>query len=420
MSLTSYAQNGEDVLLWRALGHLPRGFYIDVGANDPELHSVTKAFYDAGWHGINIEPMPSYGAAFVAQRPRDINLNVAAGAAAGSITLFDIPAVNGWASTDQTVARAHRAEGYEVVEHTVPLRTLNDVCAEHVDGAIHFLKIDVEGYEGDVLRGIDLRRWRPWILVIEATLPNSRVTNHESWEALVTGCDYQFAWFDGLNRYYVAAEHPELLAALTIQPNVFDDYLPAALVKAWAGATAAEQAAADAARHADEMAARAALAEQLAAQAQAQAAASQADAERELARALAAEASAQRADGWGRELEHTLQALQASPSWRLTAPLRALARAGRAGRARLRAAVAALVVWLISRNSLRRLLLPLLARVPGLDNAVGALVRRAKAAPAPAPAHASAPPVPPELRALSAATRVVLADLQRARQRETE
>ena len=97
MRFISYAQNNEDVLLWRALGHVRDGFYIDVGANDPVEHSVTKAFYDAGWRGINIEPLPAHIAAFDAQRPGDVNLAVAAGSEAGTLTLYDVPAVRGWA-----------------------------------------------------------------------------------------------------------------------------------------------------------------------------------------------------------------------------------------------------------------------------------------------------------------------------------
>jgi len=233
MSFTTYAQNFEDVLLWRALRHVTPGFYVDVGANDPVEHSVTKAFYDAGWRGINIEPLPAFHEAFVQQRPEDINLAVAAGASEGEIVLFDVPAVNGWASSAPEVAAAHQADGYELVELKVPLRTLDGIFREHVKGDIHFLKIDVEGFEREVLLGLDLGEWRPWIVVVEATMPNSRETNHETWEALVTGHDYRFAYFDGLNRYYVAVEHQDLMPHLAVQANVFDDFLPSHLENAW-------------------------------------------------------------------------------------------------------------------------------------------------------------------------------------------
>ena len=56
----SFAQNGEDVVLWRALGHIANGRYVDVGANHPTNDSVTRAFYDRGWRGIAIEPDPTY------------------------------------------------------------------------------------------------------------------------------------------------------------------------------------------------------------------------------------------------------------------------------------------------------------------------------------------------------------------------
>ena len=56
MSIVSYSQNFEDVMLWRALKDVENGFYIDVGANHPAIDSVTKLFYENGWSGINIEP----------------------------------------------------------------------------------------------------------------------------------------------------------------------------------------------------------------------------------------------------------------------------------------------------------------------------------------------------------------------------
>ena len=67
MTFISYAQNFEDVMLWRALGRGRdgTGTWIDVGAGDPFLHSVTCAFHQRGWRGINLEPNGEYHARFV-------------------------------------------------------------------------------------------------------------------------------------------------------------------------------------------------------------------------------------------------------------------------------------------------------------------------------------------------------------------
>lgn len=430
MKFISYAQNFEDVLIWRALGHVQNGFYIDVGANDPIDHSVTKAFYDAGWSGVNIEPLPSFHQAFLKQRPRDANLAIAAGASEGSVTLFDVPAVNGWASPDQAVAEAHRADGFEVAELTVPLRTLASVCAEHVQGEIHFLKIDVEGFEGEVLRGMDFAKWRPWLLVIEATMPNSRVTNHETWEALVTAHGYQFAHFDGLNRYYASPEHPELVEILAIQPNVFDDFISHHLDHAWKATRKVE---ADCVLANERLAEAGRLqwaAEQHAAQlddelAEAQAARQRAETvlaeERERAAQVLAEerqrSGQQLAEvgAWGRDLEQRLVATHASASWRLTRPLRAAGAVLRHLRHGQGKELLRKIVLRVTRNErARRLLIPILLRFPGRATQVTQVLNTIKqgAPDAPAP-HAVQ--VPEELRALPASARKVLADLQRAR-----
>ncbi|MFZ6846089.1 FkbM family methyltransferase [Undibacterium sp. RuTC16W] len=331
MPFISYSQNFEDVLLWRALGHIKNGFYIDVGANDPVEHSVTKAFYDAGWSGINIEPLPKFQLAFQEQRPRDINLAIAAGATEAEITLFDVPAVNGWASNDEAVASAHKADGFDVIELKVPQRTLSQICAENAaTQEIHFLKIDVEGFEGEVLRGADLRKWRPWILIVEATMPNSRVTNHETWEHLIVAHDYHFAYFDGLNRYYVAIEHIELRDILSVQANVFDDFISTHLDRAWANTNAANQRVIEADRMMRE-----ALDNANKIKLQSFEALAYFVEERKIAkekaleltthceaRIIESELSLQQSIAQVKDLEHQLAVLYASRSWKLTRPLR--------------------------------------------------------------------------------------------------
>ncbi|OLL33002.1 hypothetical protein BTH42_03405 [Burkholderia sp. SRS-W-2-2016] len=228
MTLISFAQNQEDIMLWRALGHVRNGFYIDVGAADPEDLSVTKLFYDRGWHGINLEPQSAYFALLSAARPHDINLQLAAGREAASHVFHKIDGT-GLSTFDAEIAARHRASGWDVVEETIDALPLADICELHrPHGPIHFLKIDVEGAEGDVLAGADFHRFRPWIVLVEATLPLSQEESH-AWEPTLTSQGYSFVWFDGLNRFYLADEMKEELGKhFHVQPNVFDDFQPPA------------------------------------------------------------------------------------------------------------------------------------------------------------------------------------------------
>ena len=56
----SHAQNFEDVMLHRALRHVTKGFYVDIGADHPTDLSVTKAFYDRNWRGIGLIPQSGW------------------------------------------------------------------------------------------------------------------------------------------------------------------------------------------------------------------------------------------------------------------------------------------------------------------------------------------------------------------------
>src|SRR5690242_14066635 len=141
-------------MLWRALGHVGAGFWIDVGAAEPERLSVTRAFSERGWHGINIEPVPSHFARLRLARPRDINLNLAAGAAPGRMSFHRIGAT-GLSTLDADIAAAHARRGRRVETDTIEVTTLAALCRQYAPAQVHFLKIDVEGAEREVLLGAD-------------------------------------------------------------------------------------------------------------------------------------------------------------------------------------------------------------------------------------------------------------------------
>lgn len=209
----SSAQNFEDVRLWRVLHDCPDTFFVDVGANHPTKFSVTKWFSDRGWSGINIEPGPDF-VALCADRPHEINLDVAIGAENGSCDLVVPDRASGRASTNPENARDPNVRAVSPTETTfrVQQRRLADVLAEHADGrGIAFLSVDVEGAEAEVLASNDWSRFRPRVVVVEAIDPIDLLPDHHGWEPILLEQGYRYAVADGINRFYVAEEHPGLL-----------------------------------------------------------------------------------------------------------------------------------------------------------------------------------------------------------------
>lgn len=82
--LKSSSQYYEDLIIDRLLNHKKNGIYLDIGANDPDILSNTKRFYDRGWSGVNIEPDTELYNKLLKHRSRDINLNIGISSGGGS------------------------------------------------------------------------------------------------------------------------------------------------------------------------------------------------------------------------------------------------------------------------------------------------------------------------------------------------
>ncbi|UWU23547.1 FkbM family methyltransferase (plasmid) [Rhizobium sp. CB3060] len=220
----SYAQNFEDVILWRALKQVKNGFYIDIGAQDPVVESVSRGFYENGWRGIHAEATTHYAEKVRQDRPDENVIQAAIGSGDGSIRFFEVQDT-GLSTSDPDFAMKHKAAGHSIVETDVPLMPLSAVFAQAGDREVHWLKVDVEGMEASVIESWAPSPARPWVVVMESTLPNSQETNYEQWEPKLLDMGYQFAYFDGLSRFYVSEQHKELLHFFGPGPNVFDGFV---------------------------------------------------------------------------------------------------------------------------------------------------------------------------------------------------
>lgn len=204
-----YGQTQEDKKIRELLGENDPGFYIDIGAYHPDTDSITKHFYDRGWNGINVEPVRQLLDKFVISRTRDINICQAVGMKKELTkikVICDEYKITGLTSLHKENSNKG-CEGRNSYEQDVVIDTLENLCDNFVkDKQIDFLKIDVEGFEKEVIYSGNWAKYRPKVLCIEATIPCTTI-KCDSWNGYVQSiCKYNFVHFDGLNNFYIRKE----------------------------------------------------------------------------------------------------------------------------------------------------------------------------------------------------------------------
>ena len=188
----------EDEILNRLCGEVTNGFYIDIGANSSTTDSVTKHFYDKGWTGINVEPVVEHYIGYLTGRTRDINLVMACGEQHGFIEIY----VEDYLTKGLSTAVKDYAKD-DWKPRQVPVTTLTAICDYYVkDRVIDFLKIDVEGFEANVIKGMDWQKYRPRVLCIEATKPCTTIDTSNEWEHILTANGYTYVENNVYNKFY--------------------------------------------------------------------------------------------------------------------------------------------------------------------------------------------------------------------------
>lgn len=228
MRLMSFSDNAEDVLLMRAFRDFPASTFVDVGAGDPVVGSVTRNLSTLlHWNGVHIEPNHELADALETAYPDDHVVRCAVGSRVSTAELYRVGDEWGLSTLSESVAVAHRDSGLPVRSDLVEVDTLENLLHKcSVEPGFGLLKVDVEGGESEVLAGFSLHQWRPLVILVEVTYPNTPDLTDLPWEADVRGAGYDLALFDGLNHYYVADDQPLLRDRLAVPANVFDRYVP--------------------------------------------------------------------------------------------------------------------------------------------------------------------------------------------------
>ncbi len=174
----SYSQCGEDLIARFVFDSLriPAPSYLDIGAHHPYRLNNTYIFYQAGGHGVNIEPDPELLAGFVDTRPRDVNLNIGIGESEGMLEFFvmSVSTLNTF-SAEEALALEQGGKVRIDQVRKVQVRSVNTVLAEQFRrSAPDFVSIDVEGGDLQILRSFDFSRWRPKVFCVETITYSDR------------------------------------------------------------------------------------------------------------------------------------------------------------------------------------------------------------------------------------------------------
>lgn len=150
------------------------GTFVDIGAHDGISLNNTRFFEEElGWQGVCIEADPSSFADLQRNRPTTVNLNVAAGSAPGTASFVQVDGysqmLSGFADKVDSarIDREVAAHGGATRTLTVEVRRVKDILAERGITEVHYLSLDVEGAELDVLAGIDFSTVRIHSMTVE-------------------------------------------------------------------------------------------------------------------------------------------------------------------------------------------------------------------------------------------------------------
>lgn len=206
-----YSQGGEDCLILEFFDFKTKGYFVDIGAFDGVHLSNSLTFEQQGWDGVCVEANPKYAELCEKSRPNTKCIQVACSNKTGENILLhtdELGLLSSIESSDdktEDIQSRYAKRGLEfndLNEVSVPVTTVDQILKDYSsrDKKIDFISIDVEGHEIEVLKGMDIKLWKPRIILIEANTPEeeSKVK-----EYLVGEIGYIYSRKVGVNLFFV-------------------------------------------------------------------------------------------------------------------------------------------------------------------------------------------------------------------------
>mgnify|MGYP001210212234 CR=1 FL=1 len=201
----NFSQEGEDIFLIDFFKDQLNGFYIDVGAFHPYRINNTYLLYKKGFRGINIDISATSIDFFNFARPDDVNLNIGASDKFEDKIFFSKKNLSFHNTLSKSLAESDIQTEPFKKKYSISCKPLDYIIkkTKFSNKTIDFLNIDAEGYDYQVLLGLNLKRYNPKVICIEISplvdMKNEQYKNTKIYKHLLKH-GYKLSW-KGFNSF---------------------------------------------------------------------------------------------------------------------------------------------------------------------------------------------------------------------------